>query len=371
MVTPARAGDLPSFAGLLRSSEQLAALRDEVRCGAVQRSGVYRMLAANGEVLYVGKSSRVRTRLLSYFRAAPGDKGAKILRRTHRIEWEHTPSEFAALLLELRQIQRYRPRFNVVNKRDARHYAFIQITRGPAPKLHVARRLTGGGARIAYGPFLGPGRVVEAVRELNNALGLRDCAEDTPLSFSDQQELFTLGKKTPGCLRYEIKRCLGPCVGACSAREYAARIALARAFLEGSNEGPIERFRVEMEAAGARQEFERAAVFRDRWSRLAALRDQLDRLRFALASLSFAYTVPGHEGDDRVYLIHRGSVRAEVKAPRTADEGERLTQLARDIHALPGPDGAPVHTHEIDEILLIAAWFRRFPAELGRTAALG
>ena len=62
-------------------------------------------------------------------------------------EWEHTPSEFAALLLELRQIKRYRPRFNVVNKRDACHYAFIQITRGPAPKLQVTRRAAG--ARLA------------------------------------------------------------------------------------------------------------------------------------------------------------------------------------------------------------------------------
>jgi excinuclease ABC subunit C len=370
VVAAARAEDLPAFAGPPRSSEHLAALRDEVRRGAGQRSGVYRMLGADGEILYVGKSSRVRARLLSYFRAAPGDKGAKILRLTHRIEWEHTPSELAALLLELRQIKRYRPRFNVVNKRDARHYAFLQITRGPAPKLQVVRRAGGAGAKIAYGPFLGPHRVAEAVRELNNALGLRDCAEDTPLSFSDQQQLFALGPRTPGCLRFEIKRCLGPCVGACSAREYADRIALARAFLEGADDGPIERFRVDMEAAVARQEFERAAVLRDRLRRLEALRGQLDRLRFALASLSFAYTVPGHDGEDRVYLIHRGSVRAEVQAPRTAEEHARLIQLAGEIHALPRSVGAPVHTHEIDEILLVAAWFRRFPAELGRTRPL-
>lgn len=72
-----------------------------------------------------------------------------------------------------------------------------------------------------------------------------------------------------------------------------------------------------------------------------------------------------------MYLIHRGSVRAEVEAPRTGEERERLEQIARDIHPRPGPLGAPVLTHEIDEILLVAAWFRRFPAELGRTASLG
>jgi excinuclease ABC subunit C len=371
VVAVAGAEPLPASVGAPGSTDQLAALRDHVRRGLAQRPGVYRMLAPDGEVLYVGKSRRLRARLLSYFRAAPEDKGARILRRTGRLEWEYTPSEFAALLLELRQIKRYRPRFNVVNKRDARHYAFIQVTRGPAPKLLVARRASGAGARLAYGPFLGPHRVAEAVRELNNALGLRDCAEDTPLSFSDQQELFSLGKKTPGCLRFEIKRCLGPCVGACSASEYRGRVALAQAFLEGADDGPLARFRHEMEAAGASLEFERAAAYRDRLRRLEDLRGQLDRLRVALSSLSFAYTLPGHEGEDRVYLIHRGSVRAEAEAPRTEEERGRLLQLADEIYAAKERADAPVLTHEIDEILLVAAWFRRFPEELQRTARLG
>src|SRR5690606_17235806 len=107
------------------SDAQLDLMRGEVRAGCRDRPGVYRMVAENGEVLYVGKSKRVRTRLLSYFRAAfPEEKGARIVREAHRIEWEYTPSEFAALLHELRLIKRYRPRFNVQMKRDARHYAF-------------------------------------------------------------------------------------------------------------------------------------------------------------------------------------------------------------------------------------------------------
>ena len=89
-----------------------------------------------------------------------------------------------------------------------------------------------------------------------------------------------------------------------------------------------------------------------------------------MASLSFAYTVQGHEGDDRVYLIHRGSVRAEAELPRTAEERERLEKLAGEIHAFQGPKGAPVLTHEIDEILLVSAWFRRFPEEMERTVSL-
>src|SRR4051812_5137742 len=92
----------------LASADRLASLRSSVKQGAAARPGVYRMLGADGGVLYVGKSKRVRARLLGYFRCDPGEKGARILTETHRIEWEHAPNEFAALLHELRLIKRYR-----------------------------------------------------------------------------------------------------------------------------------------------------------------------------------------------------------------------------------------------------------------------
>src|SRR5262245_61633328 len=119
---------------------QIDVMREHVRAGADDRPGVYRMIAAGGEVVYVGKSKRLRTRLLSYFRAEyPSDKGARILREAEQIEWDYTPSEFAALLAELRMIKSHRPRFNVAMKRDDRNYCFIKITRGAAPKLAVVR----------------------------------------------------------------------------------------------------------------------------------------------------------------------------------------------------------------------------------------
>jgi excinuclease ABC subunit C len=122
------------------SDEQLAVMRTHVRDTATDRPAVYRMIAADGEIVYVGKSKQVRSRLLSYFRCAfPEGKGARILRDAERIEWEYMPSEFAALLEELRLIKRYRPRFNVAMKRDGRNYCFIKITKGPAPKLVVVR----------------------------------------------------------------------------------------------------------------------------------------------------------------------------------------------------------------------------------------
>ena len=350
------------------SEADLAAMRAIVRAGATDRPGVYRMLSEDGEVLYVGKSKQVRTRLLSYFRCAyPEEKGSRILREARSIDWEYTPSEFGALLHELRLIKRFRPRFNVQMKRDGRHYAFIKVTRGTAPKLLVVR---GGGTddtSVYYGPFHGAQRVSEAVRELNDALGLRDCSLDRSMMFADQQELFQLLPGTPGCIRHEIRKCLGPCVGGCTENDYMDRVRLARAFLDGTDDGPMALLRSEMEASSERLEFERAAVLRDKLLRLETLREQFARLRFAVETLSFVYTVPGFDGDDRVYIIRRGQVRAEEPAPRCGRDRSRIRELVEDVFRSTERPSASIPTHEIDELLLLSSWFRRFPKELERT----
>ena len=184
--------------------------------------------------------------------------------------------------------------------------------------------------------------------------------------YSDQTELFQLAR-TPGCIRHEIAKCLGPCVGGCSAAQYDERVALARAFLDGSDDGPINMLRSQMERLSAELEFERAAVYRDKLERLENLRAQFGRLRFAVENLSFVYTVPGHEGEDKVYLIRRGVVRAELSKPKSSKDRRTLKQLVDDIFSQPQSASSQVPTHEIDELLLLSSWFRRFPKEMKRT----
>jgi excinuclease ABC subunit C len=325
------------------------------------------MLADDGEVVYVGKSKRLRSRLLSYFRGEyPGDKGARIVHEAADIDWSYTPSEFAALLEELRLIKRLRPRFNVALKRDARHYAFVAITRGRAPRLVVLRGI---GTRVdgtVYGPFVGAERLRAALRELSDSLGLRDCTLDSRMSYADQGEIFPLPQRTPGCIRFEVGKCLGPCIAAVTARLYDERVRQARAFFEGADDGPIERLEEAMREASERLAFERAASLRDKAARLDDLREQFERLRFAVETLSFSYHVPGVEGEDRVYVIRRGVVRADLPAPRGAVDQEGLDELARRILAGGGLAGA-LPLHEIDELLVVASWFRTHPGELERT----
>ncbi|HJU76039.1 MAG TPA: UvrB/UvrC motif-containing protein [Gemmatimonadaceae bacterium] len=348
-----------------------AVLRAHVHEHAQPKPAVYWMSSADGEILYVGKSKRLRARLLSYFRNED-DKAWRILSVTERIEWTYVPSEFAALLEEMRRIKKLRPRFNVALKRDDRHYAFIRLTDGRAPRLTVVRGPGRDAHGLFYGPFMGAERLREAVRELSDVLGLRDCTLDGRMRFADQRELFVLAPRTPGCLRYEIGRCLGPCVAATTAAAYMTAVREARSFLEGTSDLPVRRLTEAMEAASTALEYERAASLRDKLARLTALRERFDYLRFAVESLSFTYSVPGVDSEDRVYVIHRGKVVRECPAPRDEAERRALADLAA-LAAGSSPQrkaAFALPAHEVDELLLISSWFARHPDELARTVPL-
>ena len=105
------------------------------------------------------------------------------------------------------------------------------------------------------------------------------------------------------------------------------------------------------------------------WVSTAERPRQFARLRFAVETLSFVYNVPGHEGDDRVYLIRRGRVRAEASLPKTSGEAASLLGLIDSVYSPAEPLTGQIPTHEIDELLLLSSWFRRFPSELERTSA--
>ncbi len=351
-----------------RRDSMLALVKDTAR----DVPGVYRMTSPDGEVIYVGKSKALRTRLLSYFRASyPKDKGARILREAATLEWEPLPSEFAALLRELRLIKLLRPRYNVMMKRDARYHAFVRVSRGPAPRFHVVRGAGTDETGTYYGPFRGALQLEEALRELNDVLGLRDCRLDQPIFFADQPDLLPMPTRTPGCIRHEIGKCLGPCVAAVREDEYMDRFRAAKDFLEGKHDAPLAPLRAQMEASSDALDFERAATMRDKIRRLESLQEQFGRIRFALESLSFSYTIPAAKPEDsRTYVVRRGRVRHEGPTPSSV--AERRAHDARVAEILAPTERAPatVPGHEVDEVLLVAAWFKKHPKELARTEPL-
>ena len=337
----------------LRSS-LLARVREQVE----DRPGVYRILGETGLVIYVGKSKRLRRRLLSYFRArGRGNKAARVLRHAYAIEWEYLPTEFAALLRELRLIKQYRPRFNVSLAHDEAPRGYLALTNEPVPALRVVLRSDDPRAAVLYGPFRRLHALGDAARALAEATGVRDCTG-----------------AAGSCLRAELGSCACPRRGQSPSRDYARRVELARDFLAGRTEAPVAALRERMDVAAAALEFERAGALKARLDQLVWLRGRLARFHADVDRLTFIYRPAGHGGEERVYLLRRGTVRAElgaetpVAAAGQLDAPDALEAAARRVFEGPDPRGRDIPTHDLDELYLVTAWFRKHPEELERAA---
>ena len=273
---------------------------------AENRPGIYRFTGPRGEVLYVGKSVRIRSRLLSYFRSDISSKQSDPLRVAKGIEWEYLPNEFEALLREFRQIRAFRPRFNR-RHRGERRFAWIRLTGGAAPRLVATRRPIPSRCRL-FGPFPAPPWLPALLQKLSVSVGLRDCALETPMHFADQADLFSPHRR-PKCSRAELGTCPAPCAARCYAAEYADNVCEATRFLDGETDAPLDRLRSRMEEAAAAREFELAARLRDRERPLRVLRDDVVLFRDFLAGLTFLYRVPSEPtGPDRGYVLSGGRV---------------------------------------------------------------
>ena len=359
---------MSQLAALPLASTDLGALRERVRLVAENRPAVYRMTDPAGRLLYVGKAKRLRARLMTYFRASfPEDKAARILHAAGDISWDYVHSDFAACLGELRQIRQFRPPFNVAMNRT-RRAVFVKILDSPAPKVYQGATIGRQDGRV-YGPFRSRGRVEEGLRVLNNLLGLRDCEARMPIVFADQGDLFAAATQA-ACHRHELGQCTGPCAGLVSEVDYHRRIETAAAFLEGRTVQPIDRAIAAMQDAAVAQDYERAAKWRERFEQLEWLLAATARSRAAVDLLTFIYRDPGVFGDDRAYLIRRGTVRACFPFPTTPIERIAFGAVVKDELAREEPAAGPLPLEVIDEILLLMSWFRMHPEALKRTVRL-
>ena len=226
------------------------------------RPGVYRMLDAADEILYVGKARSLKSRVGSYFQAGNVQpKVQALVARTHHMEVTITNSDTEALLLEFNLIKKHRPRFNVV-LRDDKSFPFVHLdTRHEFPRLSFYR-----GSRKEPGRFFGPypsaGAVRETLQQLQKLFRLRNC-EDT----------YFANRSRP-CLQYQIQRCTAPCVGLISADAYARDAAAAVKVLEGRDDEVQQELGRRMETAAERLDFEDAARLRDQLANLKAIQSQ-------------------------------------------------------------------------------------------------
>lgn len=234
-------------------------LQDQVRT-LPERPGVYRFLADDGQVLYVGKARNLKNRVSSYFaKTLSSPRIALMVSKVARLEVTPTPSESEALLLENHLIKELAPKYNILF-RDDKSYPYIRLTREPWPMIGLHRGSLSANADY-FGPYPNAWSVREAVHLLQKIFRLRTC------------EASVFNNRTRPCLLYQIKRCSGPCVGLIDAATYADDVRAAGLFLQGRHQEIIQRLTNLMEQAVERLAFEQAATFRDQIQALHRARD--------------------------------------------------------------------------------------------------
>ena len=309
--------------------------------------GVYRMIDAKGDVLYVGKAKNIRNRILAYQRASGHTaRIARMVAATAAIEFVSTATETEALLLEANLIKRLRPRFNVL-LRDDKSFPYILITGDHrAPQICKHR-----GARNRPGDYFGPFASVWAVNRtitaLERAFLIRSCSDAV------------FESRTRPCLLFQIKRCSGPCTEEIGPEDYAELVSEAKGFLSGKSRLVREQLAAEMERASQALDFERAAVYRDRLAALSAVQGhQGINPRGVEEADVFAIHQEGGLSCVQVFFFRTGQNwgnRAYFpRADRSLSAGEVLGSfLAQFYDDKPCPRLVLV-SHELDERALVA-----------------
>ena len=217
-----------------------------------QRPGVYQMIGADGDVLYVGKAKNLKNRVSSYFRSSGlSPKTRALVARIESVQVTVTDTEVEALILEQNLIKQARPPYNIL-LRDDKSYPYIFLsTDEPYPRLGFHR-----GTKRKKGKYFGPYPSVNAVREslsfLQKTFRVRQC-----------EDSFFRNRSRP-CLQYQIKRCTGPCVGLISEEDYARDVRYTELFLEGKSDKVLKELEARMDEAATNLQFEQAAELRDR-----------------------------------------------------------------------------------------------------------
>jgi len=217
-----------------------------------RRPGVYLMRDVGGTVIYVGKAIDLRSRVRSYFQPSAWEnpKVRAIVSDIADLDFIVTDSELEALILEANLIKQHRPRYNVRLKDDKR-YPYIKITwADPFPKVLITRRMEQDGSRY-FGPFTSSSAVHQTLDWLRKSFPYLTCNREIT------------GHDERPCLYYDIKLCLGPCIGAVTQEEYRAMIRGLARFLEGRSEEVIADLEARMQASADELDFEQAATLRD------------------------------------------------------------------------------------------------------------
>jgi excinuclease ABC subunit C len=254
-----------------------------------RRPGVYLLKGSGEKVLYVGKAKDLRSRLGSYFQksASLDARKASMMKKVRDFSFIATDNELEALVLEANLIKQHKPRFNII-LRDDKNYPYLRLSvQEQWPKLEIVRRIKDDGA-IYFGPYVPAGSMWEALSFIKRNFGLRPCR-------------YGLQKPMRPCIEYEMGRCLAPCAGLVTKKEYMSVVKEVMLFLKGRRAELLDELRRKMKSLSDEMRYEEAVEVRDR---LSALGRALESQRVISPELGDIDVVGFHSGEkDAVFQV--------------------------------------------------------------------
>jgi excinuclease ABC subunit C len=333
------------------------------------KPGCYLMKNAEGKIIYVGKAISLKNRVRSYFhadashdntvRAASSGgtpvrdgKTRRLVREIADLEWIVVGSELEALILEMNLIKKHRPKYNVRMKDDKR-YPYIKIHwQEDFPKVTVTRLMQEDGARY-FGPYTSAWAVYQTLDVLRRVFPYLTC--DRVITGTDPR----------ACLYYDIKLCLGPCIGAASREQYRQMISDLQEFLNGHSEPILARVQQEMEKAAEELNFERAAALRDK---IKALQNILSRQKVVFAadykdSDVLALARADNEACVQIFFIRGGKLIGReyfvLEGTEDTADSEVMAQFVQQFYSEAANFPQQVMLpEEIEEARIIQEWMR-------------
>lgn len=284
------------------------------------KPGVYIMKDAADGIIYIGKAKNLKNRVRQYFQNSYGKtaKVASMVKRIAEFEYIVTDSEMEALLLECNLIKKHRPYYNIMLK-DDKMYPYIKVTVNEMfPRIFMTRQYRKDKAKY-YGPITDAGAVHETIEAIHRIWPIRKCKKVFPRD---------IGRERP-CLNHHIGQCCAPCDGHMTKEEYAGYISEAMLFIEGKHSGIIGRMRAEMAEASEKQEYERAAVLRDKLKSLESIAEKQKMSNTTLENSDIiAFVRANGEGLAQVFFIRGGKMTGrEHFFLKNVDDGAERSEV--------------------------------------------
>ncbi|OGO09476.1 MAG: excinuclease ABC subunit C [Chloroflexi bacterium RBG_13_60_13] len=314
------------------------------------KPGVYLMKDEQDNVLYVGKAASLHHRIASYF-GSPDSlslKTSRMMAQAADIDFYVTDSEQEAMLLECSLIKKYHPRYNMRLK-DDKSYPYLKISLNEDwPRVYITRRVENDGARY-FGPYASAGSLRTTLALLKKLFPFRHCRGSI------------VGRALRPCLEYDIRRCLGPCIGAVSRQEYARMVHRVVLFLEGKHELILRELKGRMRQAADDLDFEKAAMLRDQIQAVNRVTEEQKIAQVEGEADVIAFAQGGDQAYVLVFFIRQGKLigREHFILTGTRDEGtsQIMTSFVQQFYVAASHIPRRILLeHPADDMPLVEVW---------------